>query len=65
MIIKFDSIAKEMLNTRSFEDRRKKVDIYVCKFIGEDGFEYRRKFEYTVGTPMKKVISTIPTSQEI
>ena len=41
---------KEKFNTRSAKDRRKKIDWYVVAYQNSQGHEYRKAYEFPVGT---------------
>lgn len=46
--LRFIRIVRKIENTRSNEDRRKKVDKYVCEYRDKDNVEFRKSFEFKV-----------------
>ena len=55
---------KEKFNTRSSSDRRKKVDWYVVAYLDDQGHEYRKAYEFPVGTKHADVMAQIPKTIE-
>lgn len=53
----------EIFNKRSTWDKRKKVDYYVISFQ-KDGYEFRKSFEFPVGTKFEVVKKHIESEME-
>ena len=51
---------KELFNVRSNSDRRKKCDRYVVEYTGEDGFKYRKSYEFPVKNSHDEVLKQLP-----
>jgi len=50
----------EIYNKRSSKDNRKKIDWYLVSYEDEQGYEYRKSFEFSVGTSWQEVKNLIP-----
>lgn len=58
MVKIFTGIAKSEVR-RSFKDRRLRVLWVVASYLGEDGHEYRKSFEFKPGTNMAAALAEI------
>lgn len=57
---KLEAYIMEEFNRRSDHDRRKRVDWYVVEYRDNNGYAYRRSYEFRPGTPFDTVKSNIP-----
>ena len=57
---KFSHIARETFDARSFDDRRKKVNLIIVSYLDEDGIEYRKRYEFDRNTSYDDMIKQIP-----
>lgn len=47
--LRFICVIRKLENERSYADRRKKVDKYICEYRDKNNVEYRKSFEFKVG----------------
>jgi len=64
-MLTFFELANEQRNVRSFKDHRKKVDRYIVGYKDENGYEYRKSFEFPVKSSFDKIVKpSIPMTIE-
>lgn len=59
MMLTAPKVVRIQLNVRAHEDQRRKVDRYIVSYYGSDSHEYRKSFEFPVGTVKPAIPETL------
>lgn len=64
MALTFKAIEREDFNVKSYVDHRKHVNKLIVSYTGNDGYEYKKSYEFPVSTSMGVMIKSFPKQIE-